>query len=99
MSSTTDSLHPPCQKSRQGPYLESGAIVGARVLLLPRVRIGRNAVVAGGSVVTHDVPAGMVAAGSPARVVKERAAVRCHLEDRPAYEVALESQACAELKK
>jgi acetyltransferase-like isoleucine patch superfamily enzyme len=92
MSCTTDSLHPPCQKGREGPYLEAGAIVGARVLLLPRVRIGQGAVVAGGSVVSHDVPAGMVAAGAPARVVKAKADVRCHVENRPAYEVALESE-------
>ncbi len=86
MSCTTDSLHPPCQLSRQGPYLESGVIVGARVLLLPRVRIGAGAVVAGGSVVSHDVPAGTVVAGSPARVVKNKNEIRCHLQDRPAYE-------------
>jgi len=92
MSATTDSLHPPCQRGRQGPYLEAGAIVGARVLLLPRVRIGTGAVVAGGSVVTKDVAANMVVAGSPARAVKDRSEVRCHLEDRPAYEVALESE-------
>lgn len=92
MSCTTDSLHPPCQKGRQGPYVETGAIVGAQVLLLPRVRIGSGAVVAGGSVVSHDVPANMVVAGSPARVIKNKAEVRCHLEGRPAYEVAVEPE-------
>lgn len=92
MACTTDSLHPPCQKGRQGPYLEAGAIIGARVLLLPRVRIGKGAIVAGGSVVSHDVPPNMVAAGVPAKIIKNKAEVRCHLEDRPAYEVALESE-------
>lgn len=91
MSCTTDSLHPPCQKGREGPYVEKGAIICARVLLLPRVRIGQGAVVAGGSVVNHDVPANMIAAGNPAKVVKAKDAVRCHLEDRPAWDVALES--------
>lgn len=90
MSCTVDSLHPPCQKGREGPYVERGAIVGAKVMLLPRVRIGSGAVVAGASVVTHDVPKGMVVAGVPAKVIKKRDEVRCHLEDRPAYEVALE---------
>lgn len=89
MSCTVDSLHPPCQKGRQGPYIESGAIVGAKVLILPRVRIGAGAVIAGASVVTHDVPPNMVVAGAPARIVRNKADVRCHLEDRPAYEVAL----------
>lgn len=90
MSCTVDSLHPPCQKGREGPYVERGTIVGARVLLLPRVRIGSGAVIAGASVVTHDVPKDMVVAGAPAKVIKNKGEVRCHLEDRPAYEVALE---------
>ena len=92
MSCTTDSLHPPCQKGREGPYIEAGAIIGAKVLLLPRVRIGKGAVIAGGSVVTSDIPANMVAAGVPAKVIKPKTEVHCHLENRPAYEVALESE-------
>lgn len=91
MSCTTDSLHPPCQKGREGPYLESGVIVGARVLLLPRVRIGKGAVVAGGSVVSHNVEPNMVVAGVPAKPIKSKDEIRCHIEDRPAYEVAVES--------
>lgn len=91
MSCTTDSLHPPCQKGREGPYFEANVIVGARVLVLPRVRVSTGAVVAGGSVVTHNVPPNMVVAGSPAKVLKRKDEVRCHIEDRPAYEVALES--------
>lgn len=91
MSCTTDSLHPPCQKGRQGPHVEKGVVVGAKVLLLPRVRLGQGAVIAGGSVVTHDVEPNMVVAGAPARPIKNKAEVRCHLEDRPAYEVALEA--------
>ena len=91
MSCTTDSLHPPCQKGREGPYLESDVIVGAKVLLLPRVRLGRGAVVAGGSVVSHNVEPNMVVAGVPAKPIKRKDEVRCHLEDRPAYEVAIES--------
>jgi acetyltransferase-like isoleucine patch superfamily enzyme len=87
MSCTVDSLHPPCQKGREGPHVESNAIIGAKVLLLPRVRIGSGAVIAGASVVTHDVPPNMVAAGAPARVLKRKDEVRCHIEDRPAYEI------------
>jgi acetyltransferase-like isoleucine patch superfamily enzyme len=99
MSCTTDSLHPPCQKGREGPYFEANVIVGARVLVLPRVRVSNGAVVAGGSVVTHDVPPNMVVAGMPAKVLKRKDEVRCHLEDRPAYEVAMESVKSAESAK
>lgn len=99
MSCTVDSMHPPCQKGREGPYFEAGVTVGAKVLVLPRVRVGAGAVLAGASVVTHNVPANMVVAGAPAKVIKARSEVRCHIEDRPAYEVALESLKCAEPSK
>ena len=39
-------------------------------MVLEGVRIGANAVVAAGAVVTEDVPAGAVVAGSPAKVIK-----------------------------
>jgi acetyltransferase-like isoleucine patch superfamily enzyme len=91
MSCTVDSLHPPCQKGREGPYFESGVIVGAKALILPRVRIGAQSIIAGGSIVTESVPPNSVLVGSPARVVKMRSQVRCQIEDRPAYDVAIES--------
>lgn len=44
--------------------------LGANVTVLPGVTIGDDAVIGAGSVVTRDVPAGMIAVGSPARVVR-----------------------------
>lgn len=44
--------------------------LGANVTVLPGVTIGEDAVIGAGSVVTRDVPAGCVAVGSPARVVR-----------------------------
>jgi acetyltransferase-like isoleucine patch superfamily enzyme len=46
--------------------------VGARVILLPGVTVGRHAVVGAGSVVTKDVPDYAVAAGNPARIIRFR---------------------------
>ncbi|WP_028896638.1 DapH/DapD/GlmU-related protein [Prevotella sp. HUN102] len=44
--------------------------IGCRVTIMPGVTIGENAVVAGGAVVTKDVPPNCVAGGVPAKVIK-----------------------------
>lgn len=55
--------------------IESRTWIGFGVIILKGVTIGKGAVVAAGSVVTQDVPAGAIAAGNPARVVKTLANV------------------------
>jgi acetyltransferase-like isoleucine patch superfamily enzyme len=50
--------------------LEDNVWLGARVIVLPGVTIGENSVVGAGSVVTRDVPANVIAAGVPARVLR-----------------------------
>ena len=51
--------------------IEDGAWVGGGAILLPGVRVGRNAVVGAGAVVARDVPANAVVAGNPAKVIRE----------------------------
>ncbi|MCJ7521277.1 MAG: sugar O-acetyltransferase [Dehalococcoidia bacterium] len=51
--------------------IEDNVWLGGGAILLPGVRIGRNAVVGAGAVVSRDVPANTVVAGNPARVVRE----------------------------
>lgn len=48
-----------------------GVWLGGGVIVCPGVTIGENAVVGAGSVVTRDVPAGVLAVGNPCRVVRE----------------------------
>ncbi len=50
----------------------AGSWLGANVVVLPGVTIGRHVAVGAGSVVTHDLPDFTVAVGSPARVVQRR---------------------------
>jgi maltose O-acetyltransferase len=51
--------------------IADGVWLGAGALVLPGVSIGENSVIGAGSVVTGDLPAGVVAHGSPARVARE----------------------------
>jgi maltose O-acetyltransferase len=46
--------------------------IGPRAIILPNVTIGTGAVIGAGSVVTRDIPEYSVAAGIPARVIRER---------------------------
>lgn len=46
------------------------AWIGAGAIVLPGVKIGKNAVVAAGSVVSRDVPDNCIAAGNPCRVLR-----------------------------
>ncbi len=56
--------------SAQGITVEHGAWIGGGAILLDGVRIGKNAVVAAGAVVTRDVPDRTVVAGNPAQVIE-----------------------------
>jgi maltose O-acetyltransferase len=66
--------------------------IGARSVVLPGVRIGDDAIVGAGSVVTHDVPPRTIVAGNPAAPVSTLddfvAKHRQRLVDRPRYERA-----------
>jgi len=45
--------------------------IGGNVTVLPGVTIGSGTVVGGGSVVTRSIPSGVIAAGNPARVIRD----------------------------
>jgi acetyltransferase-like isoleucine patch superfamily enzyme len=51
--------------------IEDEVWVGANSIVVAGVRIGKHSIIAGGSVVTKDVPAYSVVAGNPARVIKK----------------------------
>jgi acetyltransferase-like isoleucine patch superfamily enzyme len=61
---------PNVKNDLRGPHLGRRAKIGANTTLLPGVTIGAGALVGAGSVVVRDVPAGVVVAGNPARILK-----------------------------
>ncbi|WP_125152764.1 2,3,4,5-tetrahydropyridine-2,6-dicarboxylate N-acetyltransferase [Clostridium rectalis] len=60
-------LEPP---SKQPCIIEDNVLIGANSVILEGVHIGVGSVIAAGSVVVEDVPAGVVVAGTPAKVIK-----------------------------
>ena len=51
--------------------IEDNVWIGAGVIINPGVTIGKNTVIGSGSVVTKDIPSGVVAVGNPCRVLRE----------------------------
>jgi len=50
--------------------IERGASIGSGSTILANLRVGENAIVGAGSVVTKDVPPNSIVAGNPARVLR-----------------------------
>ncbi len=59
-----------------GPFnrivIEDNVWIGANVLILPGVHIGKGAIIAAGAVVTKDVPSMCIVGGIPAKKIKMR---------------------------
>lgn len=70
--------HPILPELREKVYQYNASVrigrncwLGAGAIVVPGVTIGDNTVIGAGSVVTKDVPANVVAAGNPCRVLRE----------------------------
>lgn len=55
----------------QAITIEDNVWIGSNVSVMPGVTIGENSVIGAGSVVTKDIPANVVAFGTPCRVIRE----------------------------
>ncbi|MDY9920640.1 MAG: DapH/DapD/GlmU-related protein [Synergistota bacterium] len=53
----------------RGPIIEDYVSIGAGATLLPNITIGSGSIISAGSVVKKNVPAGVVVAGNPAKVI------------------------------
>ena len=70
--------HPICPKLREKGYqynlpvhIGNRVWIGAGTIILPGVTIGDDSVIGAGSVVTKNIPSGVVAVGNPCRVLRE----------------------------
>ncbi len=51
-------------------HVDEGAHIGAGVTIIPNIHIGAWATVGAGAAVISDIPAGCVAVGVPAKIIK-----------------------------
>ena len=70
--------------------------IGSGSLIMPGVTIGNNVLVAAGSVVTKSVPARMVVAGNPARVI---CSIEEYYERNKRWDLGSKSMTAAEKRK
>ena len=87
-------LHPDLILEQFGKIkVGSYSFVGDSSLILPGVVIGKDCIVAAGSVVTKSVPDGMMVAGNPARIIGktedmvQRVAAKCPIKSRDFYKL------------
>ena len=62
--------HADAKEKLKGAQIKQNAKIGANSTLLPAVVIGVNSLVGAGSVVTKDVPDGVIVAGNPACMIR-----------------------------
>lgn len=75
----TNDPYPPCKecvKKVGGAKVGRKTVIGANSTILPGIKIGKDCLIGAGSVVTCDLPDGVVAVGNPARIIKKVADIR-----------------------
>ncbi len=74
---TINDIYPPSYKNTgskkgwKGTVIKKGAIIGSNATIFP-VKIGHNATVGAGAVVTKDIPANCTVIGNPARIINQK---------------------------
>jgi acetyltransferase-like isoleucine patch superfamily enzyme len=80
-----NTFHPLCCKAKEclkrtAPIIQQGAIVGARVTIMPGVIVGRDCVIGAGTLVTKSISSNSVVFGNPAECYSYRGQLECHFE-------------------
>ena len=60
-----------CHRDAKPVAIGDNVFVGMGAMILKGVSIGDNSVIGAGSVVSKDIPANVIAAGNPCRVIRE----------------------------
>lgn len=68
--------HDHCRGIKVDTIIGKDCFIGVRSLILPGVHIGNGVIIGAGSVVTKDIPDNCIAAGNPAKVIKEGVIVK-----------------------
>ena len=67
----SDRLQNPQSGKTKPVIIEDDVFIGTQSILLKGVTVGRGSVIGAGSIVTRDIPPGVIAAGNPANVISE----------------------------
>lgn len=69
--------HDHCRSLTADTYIGENCVIGIRSIIMPGLSIGNQVVIGGGgSVVTKDIQSNCIAAGNPAKVIKENVNVQ-----------------------
>lgn len=68
--------HGHCRGLKVDTKIGSDCVIGVRSIILPGLTIGNQVVIGGGSVVTKNIPSNCIAAGNPAKILKENICVK-----------------------
>lgn len=74
---------------RQGISIGENCWIGSKVTILDGVTIGDNCVIAAGAVLTKSIPANSIAAGVPARVIKQISKKKAFKNPLPSQRMAV----------
>ena len=78
------------REGEQVPVIGDHVDIGCNALILGPIHIGEGAVIGAGAVVFHDVPAGAVAVGNPAKICFKKKARETSIKENP--EIAKEAE-------
>ena len=67
--------HDHCRSLITDTRIGQNCVIGIRSIIMPGVTIGDESVIGGGSIVTKDIPSNCIAAGNPAKVIRENISV------------------------